>query len=96
MQLAVEASNMPTGDFGFLDARGTLAILDNETVSRSVDNSSFGNTWARITHISVTLNGLSHTFPDDLDFLLVSGSGNNLEFWSDAGGRRTLSTATSQ
>jgi hypothetical protein len=42
--------------------------------------------WGRVTDISFDLNNLSHTIPDDLDFLLVGPGGRNLEFWSDAGG----------
>jgi hypothetical protein len=34
----------------------------------------------------ITLNNLSHTHPDDLDFLFVGPGGRNLAFWSDAGG----------
>ena len=41
--------------------------------------------------LSITLTGLSHTFPDDLDFLFVGPDGTNLEFWSDAGGGTTIS-----
>jgi len=36
--------------------------------------------------VAVKLMGLSHTFPDDLDFLLVSPSGQTLVFMSDIGG----------
>ena len=32
------------------------------------------------------INGLSHTYPDDIDMLLVSPSGQNAIFMSDAGG----------
>src|SRR5215208_187273 len=48
-----------------------------------------------ITSVSVTIMGLTHTFPDDLDFLLVGPNGiGNLEFWSDAGGGADLTNAT--
>jgi len=39
-----------------------------------------------ITKVTVTINGLSHTYPDDLDFLLVGPGGQNAKIWSDAGG----------
>ena len=32
------------------------------------------------------INGLSHTYPDDIDMLLVSPGGQNAIFMSDAGG----------
>src|SRR5215216_3960617 len=48
-----------------------------------------------ITNVSLTITGLNHTFPDDLDFLLVGPNGTaNLEFWSDAGGGADLINAT--
>ena len=39
-----------------------------------------------VQHVTVTINGLTHTFPDDLDFLLVGPAGQNAIIWSDAGG----------
>ena len=40
-----------------------------------------------ITDVNVQLNGLSHTYPDDIDMLLVSpDGGQNAIFMSDAGG----------
>ena len=75
---------MATDSLTFTDSSG-LAILDNTTVSRSFDNIA-PSIWGRILDIGVLLQGLSHTFPDDLDFLLVGGGGRGLEFWSDAGG----------
>jgi hypothetical protein len=72
----------------FLDLTGTLAIPPTGTIgtaSRSwtpIDNLGL---WGRVVDINVTLSGLAHTFPDDLDFLLLGPGGTNLEFWSDAG-----------
>lgn len=61
-----------------------LTFLDNATVSQSLNVSGLAGT---ITRISVTISGLTHAFPDDLDFLLVAPNGtNNLVFWSDVGG----------
>jgi subtilisin-like proprotein convertase family protein len=39
-----------------------------------------------ITDVDVELLGLTHTFPDDLDILLVSPNGTSLSIFSDAGG----------
>ena len=39
-----------------------------------------------LKHISVTLDGLSHSFPDDVDILLVSPAGQSIKLMSDAGG----------
>jgi FG-GAP-like repeat len=63
----------------------TLTIVDNVTVSESIDLNPFG-IWGRITDLRVFIQDVSHTFPDDLDFLLLGPGGANLEFWSDAGG----------
>ncbi len=43
------------------------------------------------TDMSVTLKGLSHTFPDDLDLLLLGPGNRNLIFMSDAGGDLDIS-----
>lgn len=39
-----------------------------------------------ITKVTVTISNLSHTFPDDLDILLVSPAGQKVMLMSDAGG----------
>lgn len=39
-----------------------------------------------VTNVRVTLFGVSHTFPDDLDILLVGPSGQTVMLMSDAGG----------
>jgi len=39
-----------------------------------------------VTSVSVTINGLIHDSPDDLDMLLVSPDNRAFHFWSDVGG----------
>jgi subtilisin-like proprotein convertase family protein len=39
-----------------------------------------------ITNVTVRLENLNHTFPDDIDVLLVAPNGNNLVLMSDVGG----------
>ena len=82
---------MSLGVLTFSDPGGALAITDATTVSRSFSLTTFG-LWARVKTLSITLTGLSHTFPDDLDFLFVGPDGTNLEFWSDAGGGTAISS----
>lgn len=43
-----------------------------------------------ITDVSVTLSNLSHTFPDDLDILLVGPGGQRVLLMSDAGGQNSI------
>jgi hypothetical protein len=41
-----------------------------------------------LTRLTVTLNKIGHTFPDDMDVLLVSPWGQGLKLMSDVGGNR--------
>lgn len=47
-----------------------------------------------IANVTVTLNNLSHAFPDDLDLLLVGPQGQQLVLLSDAGGANAIANAT--
>ncbi|MEO4000396.1 calcium-binding protein [Mesorhizobium sp. CAU 1732] len=68
--------------FSFLNTSG-MAITTGPAVSQTITSSVTGT----VTDVSVSLNGLSHTFGDDLDMLLVGPNGtNNLMFMSDVGG----------
>ena len=58
-------------------------ILDAAT---SVSTINVFGQFGSVTNVSVVLSGLSHTFPDDLDVLLLAPNNlNNLLFMSDAG-----------
>ncbi len=50
-----------------------------------------GTVIGNITKVSVTIDGLSHTAPDDIDMLLVSPAGTKVLLMSDAGGRTPIS-----
>ncbi|MBC8086842.1 MAG: VWA domain-containing protein [Phycisphaerae bacterium] len=39
-----------------------------------------------ISHLNVTLHGLTHSFPDDVDIMLVSPTGISIKLLSDCGG----------
>jgi len=47
-----------------------------------------------ISAVSVTLNGVSHTYPDDLEVLLVSPAGQMIQLMSDAGGSGDINNDT--
>ncbi|PYS70755.1 MAG: hypothetical protein DMF69_12535, partial [Acidobacteria bacterium] len=47
-----------------------------------------------ISKVTVTLSNLTHTFPDDVDLLLVSPSGRKMIIMSDTGGLNAVSNVT--
>ena len=47
-----------------------------------------------VTRVRVSLNGLTHTYPDDLDFLLVSPNGQRALLMSDTGGSTDVGNTT--
>lgn len=53
-----------------------------------------GGLLGHITKVTVSINGLSHTFPDDVDVLLVGPGGENAIIMSDAGGNGSVHNAT--
>ena len=72
-----------TGDAGIsgMDAASQLAILDVDGLGGVV------------TDVRVTLNGLSHTFPDDLDVMLTGPDSGGVVLMSDACGTGDLAGA---
>jgi subtilisin-like proprotein convertase family protein len=52
---------------------------------------SVSNAVGVIANVSVTLVGLAHSFPDDLDILLAGPGGQTVLLMSDAGGGNTVS-----
>ena len=65
-----------------------MTIADSSVQPQTID--VYG-TLGLVSDVSIRLNGLQHTYADDLDMLLVGQDGaSNLEFWSDAGGSNNL------
>jgi subtilisin-like proprotein convertase family protein len=90
-------SNATTSVFsnnGFIDISAVNAGPDPEPVNPySSDIDVLGLTGS-VTAISVTINGLTHSSPDDLDMLLVGPSGQTFHFWSDVGGTDAVNNIT--
>src|SRR5439155_20295049 len=71
----------------------TITIPDSETASPYPSNLNVSGL-GTVVKVTVTINGLTHTFPDDLDFLLVGPAGQNAIIWSDAGGGTDVTNIT--
>jgi subtilisin-like proprotein convertase family protein len=74
-----------------------ITINDAQTVGVAnpyPSNINVSGLTGNITNITVTLDNFNHTFPDDLDVLLVGPTGSNLVIWSDAGGSVDSANAT--
>ncbi|MFY9573415.1 MAG: right-handed parallel beta-helix repeat-containing protein, partial [Blastocatellia bacterium] len=78
----------------------SASIAINDTLSpptpatpypSTINVSGVSGTTSKVT---VTLTGLSHTFPDDIDILLVGPSGQKMILMSDAGGGNSCSNVT--
>jgi len=72
-------------------AGGAVTIADNQPgvpYPSTVNVTGMGGT---ITKVTVRLDGLSHTFPDDLDVALVGPGGQVVMLMSDAGGGSDIS-----
>jgi len=77
-----------------IDIPATNSTTDPEPViPYSSDIDVLGLTGV-VTEVSVTINGLTHSSPDDLDMLLVGPSGQTFHFWSDVGGTNAVSDIT--
>jgi hypothetical protein len=69
-----------------INKSANLAIPATGTSGTVSDSFNLGLiNWGRIVDLQVILGDLTHTFPDDLDFLLLGQGGANFEFWSDVG-----------
>ena len=64
------------------------------TASRYPSTIAVSGATGVVTRVTVTLDGLSHTNPDDLDVLLVGPGGQSAILMSDAGGTNDLADVT--
>ena len=63
-----------------------ISILDNRSGSPYPSSVTVGGMSGVISKVIVKLNGLQHTYPDDIDILLVGPGGEKVMLMSDAGG----------
>ena len=92
---AVSASGSPAGT-----STGTVTIPAGAPTTTSGAASAYpvpltlAGLTGTITKLSVQLNGLTHTFPADLDLLLVGPGGQRALFMSDLGNNAPVSNLT--
>jgi uncharacterized delta-60 repeat protein/uncharacterized repeat protein (TIGR01451 family) len=65
--------------------RTPILINDTNVATPYPSAINVANMGGTITKVSVTLSNLSHTFPDDIDMLLVSPTGEKVTIMSDVG-----------
>jgi subtilisin-like proprotein convertase family protein len=71
--------------------QGTIPINDNAPATPYPSSINVSGLTGSVSKVTVTLMGVQHTFPDDIDILLVGPSGQKIELMSDAGGNRSIS-----
>lgn len=98
LQLQDGASSLGFVNFTFaLPKSGTYTNTGVITVPNSGPATPYPSTISvsgatgAVDKVVVTLTGLSHSFPDDLDVLLVSPDGQKLMLMSDVGGSHSIS-----
>jgi subtilisin-like proprotein convertase family protein len=92
--------------FGVLAASATAALAAEFSNSTPITINDFGEASpypaevtvsglaSKIEDLNVTLDGLSHSYPDDLDVLLVGPGGQKVLLMSDVGGAAAVTDVT--
>jgi len=70
-----------------------IVITDNSPASPYPSTNVVSGLAGAILDVNVTLHGLTHTYPDDVNILLVSPGGQAVMLMSDAGGSGVISAA---
>jgi len=87
----------PSGSFNFTTANiltvcgGPITITDNAAATPYPSVANVSGATGGVLGMELAITGLTHTFPDDVDMLLVSPSGQKMIFMSDAGGSGDVS-----
>jgi hypothetical protein len=100
LDLSDGGNNVGTASFPFVlgGASGftnstLIQVLDNQPANPYPSTISVSGLTGVIASVSVTLNGVTHNYPDDLDVLLVAPNGRSVLLMSDAGGSLPMSPA---
>jgi subtilisin-like proprotein convertase family protein len=77
-----------------LDNLSIITIPDSGTATLYPSTITVTGIIGTITQLTVTLKDLGHTYPDDLNILLVGPSGQKVVIFSDVGGGNVISNVT--
>ena len=91
-QVAFTPSETSTRSQTFTSS-GPITIFDSGPASDHPSTVTVSGVSGNIASLTILLNGLSHTFPDDLDVFLVSPDGDAICLMSDAGSNTDLADA---
>ncbi|MCZ8223612.1 MAG: proprotein convertase P-domain-containing protein, partial [Microcystis sp. LE19-84.1B] len=69
----------------------TINISDNTAANPYPSSLTLSGVNGTITGVTVTLYNINHTYPDDIDILLVGPQGQTVILMSDVGGSTDLS-----
>jgi uncharacterized repeat protein (TIGR01451 family) len=101
LQLQDGAKNLGTAVFTFTlsasnnyVAGGSISIPDHGSAVPYPAGIIISGATGVVGHVSVTVSGLSHGFPDDLDIMLVSPAGQKIVLMSDAGGGHSVTNVS--
>ena len=73
---------------------GSITIQDNTSALPYPSTISVSGLTGAVTKVTATLSNINHTFPDDVDVLLVGPAGQKVLLMSDVGGNNSLTNVT--
>jgi len=73
---------------------GSITIQDNTSALPYPSTISVSGLTGTVTKVTATLSNINHTFPDDVDVLLVGPGGQKVLLMSDVGGTNSLTNVT--
>jgi subtilisin-like proprotein convertase family protein len=92
VSIVILDNDTPTN--GVFVAPGSIAIPDHGAGTPYPAANTVAGMWGTIAKMTVTISNLWHTWPADLDILLVSPTGSNVILMADAGYSYPLSGVT--
>lgn len=72
----------------------TIVLNDNASATPYPSSISITNMVGEISKVTATLRGFGHTYPEDIDVLLISPDGDTVSLMSEVGGETSVSGAT--
>ena len=73
---------------------GLITIQDNAAALPYPSTIVVSGLTGAVTKVTATLSNINHTFPDDVDVLLVGPGGQKVLLMSDVGGNNSLTNVT--